>query len=272
MFDKLIESGSNTKDKKDRSSYFAVSTFLMSAALIAGLLVSIFGANYDIGNPNMDISQLLAPIETKAPEPESQPESRAESVRQSSERPMRTAAVQRITETPNKIVPVATTPVDFRERPNVPFDIGKYNIDRPSASNERVGSPGTGIGAPNGSGDGPGTSASSERSTPPPPPIKKPEVNPNTVVSLGAVNGKAIALPKPSYPQAARAMRIEGAVQIQITIDKDGSVISAKAVGGHPTLRAAAENAARLAKFSPTKLSNVPVKATGIITYNFKLG
>ncbi len=271
MFDKLIESGSNTKDKKDRSSYFAVSTFLMSAALIAGLLVSIFGANYDIGNPNMDISQLLAPIETKAPEPEPQPkqESQPQSESRSTELPIRTKAYQRIEETPKAVVPVATAPVDFKERPLGQFKIGDTNVDPQNVGGR---TDGTSSATPKGSGDGPGTSASSERSTPPPPPIKKPEVNPNTVVSLGAVNGKAITLPKPSYPPAAQAMRIEGAVQIQITIDKDGSVISAKAVGGHPTLRRAAENAARLARFSPTKLSNVPVKATGIITYNFKLG
>lgn len=271
MFDKLIESGSNTKDKKDRSSYFAVSTFLMSAALIAGLLVSILGANYDIGNPNLDISQLLAPIETKAPEPEPQPkqESQPQNESRSTELPIRTKAYQRIEETPKEVVPVATARVDFKQRPLGQFEIGNINVDPKDVGGR---TDGTSSVTPKGSGDGPGTSASSERSTPPPPPIKKPDVNPNTVVSLGAVNGKAIALPKPSYPQAARAMRIEGAVQIQITIDKDGSVISARAIGGHPTLRAAAENAARLARFSPTKLSNVPVKATGIITYNFKLG
>lgn len=270
MFDKLIESGSNTKDKKDRSSYFAVSTFLMSAALIAGLLVSIFGANYDIGNPNMDISQLLAPIETKAPEPEPQPkqESQPQNESRSTELPIRTKAYQRIDETPKEVVPVATARVDFKERPLGQFRIGDTNVEPQYVGGREDG---TSSATPKGSGDGTGTSASSER-TIPPPPIKKPEVNPNTVVSLGAVNGKAVSLPKPAYPETARAIRAEGAVQIQITIDKDGSVISAKAVGGHPLLRAAAENAARRAKFSPTKLSNVPVKATGIITYNFKLG
>lgn len=270
MFDKLIESGSNTKDKKDRSSYFAVSTFLMSAALIAGLLVSIFGANYDIGNPNMDISQLLAPIETKAPEPELQPkqESQPQNESRSTELPIRTKAYQRIEETPKEVVPVATAPVDFKERPLGQFRIGDTNVDPQNVGGRTVG---TSSGPSMGSGDGPGTSASSERSTPPPPPIKKPEVNPNTVVSLGAVNGRAIVLPKPAYPQTAKTMRVEGAVQVQITIEKDGSVISSKALGGHPMLRPVAENAARQAKFSPTTLSGTPVRATGIITFNFKL-
>lgn len=273
MFDKLIESNSKGTNTSDRRGYFAVSTFFMSLVLIAGLLASIYGANFDIGDRDLDVSQLLAPLETNAPKPEPapKPETQPESIRRSSELPMRTAAIQQITETPNKIVPVATTPIEFKERPDGRFEMGKFNLDLPN-SGAVTGVPGgTSSNATGDFGDGLDSSASTRTNTPAPPPINKPEINKNTVVSLGAVNGKALVLPKPSYPQTARAVRAEGAVQIQITIDKDGSVISAKSLSGHPMLRAPAENAARGAKFSPTKLSNVPVKATGIITYNFKL-
>ena len=90
-------------------------------------------------------------------------------------------------------------------------------------------------------------------------------------ISGGVLNGKAVSLPAPEYPAAAKAVRAQGAVSVQIMIDEEGSVISATAVSGHPLLRAAAEAAARLATFGPTQLSGQPVKVTGILTYNFVL-
>ena len=93
--------------------------------------------------------------------------------------------------------------------------------------------------------------------------------DPSKMISGGILNGKAISLPHPEYPQAAAAVRASGAVSVQVTIDENGNVISAAAASGHPLLRAAAESAAREAKFSPTLLSGNPVKVSGILTYNF---
>lgn len=83
------------------------------------------------------------------------------------------------------------------------------------------------------------------------------------------VNSSAINLPKPPYPAAARAVKAEGAVNVQVLIDEDGNVVEAKAVSGHPLLRVASEQAALGAKFKPTLLSGQPVKVNGIIVYNF---
>ena len=116
----------------------------------------------------------------------------------------------------------------------------------------------------------------------PPPPPKPPtaadkgEVKTETPVAAshapisgGVLNGKAISLPQPPYPPAARAVHASGAVNVQVTIDEKGNVTSASAVSGHPLLRAAATAAARQARFAPTKLSGTPVKVTGVIVYNF---
>jgi TonB family protein len=109
---------------------------------------------------------------------------------------------------------------------------------------------------------------------PPPPPTPKPTVaatpkpEPKTI-SGGVVNSKATNLVKPPYPTAARAVRAAGAVNVQVTIDESGNVISASATSGHPLLKAAAVQAARSSKFSPTLLSGQPVKVTGVIVYNF---
>ena len=88
-------------------------------------------------------------------------------------------------------------------------------------------------------------------------------------ISAGVVNGKATSLPKPEYPAAAFAVKASGTVNVQVTIDENGNVISASAVSGHPLLRQAAEQAARQAMFKPTLLSGQPVKVTGVIVYNF---
>ncbi len=88
-------------------------------------------------------------------------------------------------------------------------------------------------------------------------------------INGGVLNGKATTLAKPEYPPAARAVKASGAVNVQVTIDEQGNIVSASAVSGHPLLRAAAEDAARASKFAPTMLQGVPVKVTGIIVYNF---
>jgi protein TonB len=101
---------------------------------------------------------------------------------------------------------------------------------------------------------------------PPPAPTPTPRTAP---ISGGVLNGKAISLPKPQYPPIARAAHAAGTVVVQVLIDENGSVVSAKAVSGHPLLQAVAVAAARQARFSPTKLSGQPVKVTGVIQYNF---
>ncbi len=88
-------------------------------------------------------------------------------------------------------------------------------------------------------------------------------------INGGVLNGKATSLPKPEYPAAARAVKAAGSVSVQVTVGENGEVESAEALSGHPLLRAAAVEAARGARFSPTLLSGNPVKITGVVVYNF---
>ena len=89
-------------------------------------------------------------------------------------------------------------------------------------------------------------------------------------ISGGVLNAKAISLPEPVYPPAARAVHASGTVVVQVTVDENGKVISANAVSGHPLLKASAVAAAREARFLPTKLSGKLVRVTGTITYDFE--
>ncbi|MGI9105031.1 MAG: TonB family protein [Pyrinomonadaceae bacterium] len=111
---------------------------------------------------------------------------------------------------------------------------------------------------------------SSEDVPPPPPPTAKPIVKaPVRPVSGGVLNGKALQMPLPLYPETARRARIMGMVSVEVVIDATGKVIGARAVSGPEMLRDAAERAARQARFSPALLDGQPVKVSGIINYNF---
>jgi TonB family protein len=105
---------------------------------------------------------------------------------------------------------------------------------------------------------------------PPPQPkrVPKPLLKP---ISGGVLNGKAVDLPVPVYPPAAKSSRASGTVVVEVVIDEAGKVLSAKATSGHVLLRQAAVEAAKGARFSPTLLSGQPVKVAGEINYNFAL-
>ena len=100
-------------------------------------------------------------------------------------------------------------------------------------------------------------------------PVIKPLLKP---VSGGVLNGKAISLPKPLYPLTARNARMTGVVVVEVVIDINGKVISARALSGPSLLQQAAVQAAQQARFSPTLVSDQPVKVVGTISYNFALG
>lgn len=93
-------------------------------------------------------------------------------------------------------------------------------------------------------------------------------------VSVGGGAGlgaREVYKPEPVYPPIARAARAEGKVGVRVTVDEGGNVVAATAVSGHPLLRAAAVEAARVAKFEPTVVEGKPVKVSGVMTYVFSL-
>lgn len=86
----------------------------------------------------------------------------------------------------------------------------------------------------------------------------------------GAIlNGKAVDLPKPSFPFVAKFARAAGSVKVQVMIDEDGHVAKIVSAAGHPLFKAAAVEAAKQAKFTRTTVNGVPQTVTGTIIYNF---
>lgn len=96
-------------------------------------------------------------------------------------------------------------------------------------------------------------------------------VNESRTIAGGVLNGKAISLPKPEYPESARKAGVTGTLRVQILVDETGNVVSAKTLSGpeDSELRASAESAAMRSKFSPTTLEGQPAKVQGVIEYNF---
>ena len=101
----------------------------------------------------------------------------------------------------------------------------------------------------------------------PPPPTPAPRL----AISRGVLNGSALSLPPPDYPDSARRTRVEGTVEVEVVIDENGKVLTAKVISGPAVLRDSAVQAALRARFTPTKLSGQPVRVTGKIVYNFKM-
>ncbi|HEX8335449.1 MAG TPA: TonB family protein [Pyrinomonadaceae bacterium] len=116
--------------------------------------------------------------------------------------------------------------------------------------------------------EGPSVKADGDAPAPAATPARSGPLKP---ISGGVLNGKAIALPAPAYPDMARRASASGMVEVEVVIDTTGKVISAKATSGPALLRQSAEMAARLARFNPTLLSGQPMKVSGVITYNFTL-
>ena len=83
------------------------------------------------------------------------------------------------------------------------------------------------------------------------------------------INGKAVNLVRPRYPQEAKDQRITGTVKIRVWIDERGNVAKTRPACGDGILERAAEGAARLSKFSPTLVDGKPVEVTGLIIYRF---
>src|SRR5690349_3882374 len=88
---------------------------------------------------------------------------------------------------------------------------------------------------------------------------------PKAPMAGGMLNSKAIYLPQPEVPAGETA----GVVLVQVLVDEQGTVIDARPVSGPQNLHAAAVNAARLARFTPTLFMGEPVKVNGTLSYNF---
>ena len=80
---------------------------------------------------------------------------------------------------------------------------------------------------------------------------------------------RKIYAPAPQYPILAQQAKIEGVVEIDAIIDKDGNVVKERAINGPALLIAAALEAVKRWKYQPTYLNGVawPIELTIDVTF-----
>ncbi len=257
MFDNLVESGSHSEDIKRKGSFLIGFGIVYLVLIGVGLVVAILMAPAYIDQQTLELTALIAPV----PVPQQQQ-------KQDAPKPEKMDISKNVDVRKELIADVTRTDL-------VPKEISAKASDIPPVRKGVVTMQGSGNSnaiAPMAPGNGTGSIVSNApakvdvRDEPPPPP---PKPTPHAAISGGVLNGKAVHLVQPPYPAIARSAHASGQVVVQVLIDENGNVVAAHATSGHPLLQAAAVNAARSSKFTPTKLSGQPVKVNGVIIYNF---
>jgi len=90
-------------------------------------------------------------------------------------------------------------------------------------------------------------------------------------ISQGVSQGLLIKRVNPKYPPNALAMHLQGAVQLQAKIDKEGKIANLTVLKGDAVLARAALDAVRQWRYKPYYLDGAPVDIETQITVNFKL-
>jgi protein TonB len=272
MFKDLVESGSHRRELARKSRFFLGTLGLYGLLLAAAGVASVQAYNARLGTHNYEIVFLPPAVIPDAERPPDTPARARPASGATDQIDRRTAAYTDLKTAVREPPPIST------ERVTVP----PVQRDRPwIIANDNYtpnGPVGPRTDGPAGYGTRPAGVLSDRlppmedlapvaRATPAPTPA------PPTRVSVPShiLSGKVLSKPVPAYPIIAKQARAQGPVMVEILVDEAGSVVSARATGGHQLLRVAAERAALAARFTPTVLNGRPVKVSGVITYNFVL-
>lgn len=268
MFTHLVESDLHKGELKRKGTFFIITMAAYALALMATGVVGVYAYEAQMADQNLELVALVPP-DTEVRKPKDAPP------RLKANTPAPTSAGSKTAGGPVQPLPSNTSTDQTKISGPARTSTEQQLPTVPEGSNRSIG-PSAGLYNPVGDGT---NSASSTTGNPdgrlideePPPAVKKEEAPKNKIRYIGVANGSATSLPEPVYPQIAKAAGIQGTVTVEILIDEMGRVITARATNGHPFLRPEAEKAAARARFTPTTLSNQPVKAKGIITFNFVL-
>ncbi len=107
-----------------------------------------------------------------------------------------------------------------------------------------------------------------------PPVLQDNDLNYPEYFTIGDITGsiggaKAMYLAKPTFPNEAKETGAEGKVKVEIGINEEGGVTSAKAVSGNQLFYETAQNAALKSKFLTPKINGQREKIAGYLNYNF---
>jgi TonB family protein len=264
MFNNLIESSSHGGEFKRRGSFLLFTTASYAVLFVIAGVVSIYAYDARMEDQNLEIVTMMPLVDLPAPERPPVPASPSRPINSTNPTSNRDHFTRQI------------AMADVDEPTKVPDGVAtKANVGlpMPKQSIVAIGGPDSNPEPGDSRGGGSGTAHRNSAvvvpiDTPPPVPVQPPVPK---VVTRKVINGNAVFLPKPPYPEMARQMGIHGSVNVQVLVDEAGTVVSAKAVSGHPFLAREAQRVALQARFKPTLLGDQPVKVSGLITYNFVL-
>jgi protein TonB len=263
MFTNLIESSSHAKEFKRRGSFVLFTTGTYVVLFVITGVVSIYAYDARLEEQNLEVVTLISPQDI-APEPaapEHPTEPSRSNNREREDLPERAIAMLSVNHP--EVVPVGVS--------------AKPNVNKPlpeSGPPVRITGVDRDMEGPGGRaaiGGGRVVSQPPQVVIPDEPPPAPTPVTPKVLKITELINSRALVLPKPPYPPLARQIQLQGTVVIQVLIDETGKVLSAKPVSGHPMLIPESQKAAMQARFSPTTLNGVPVKVSGMISYNFQM-
>lgn len=269
MLEQMIESKNNRRETTRRGEFLFVTFGVFAAVLVSGWTYSLFAKSFGVGGEDFEISSLVSPVQVADQAPPKRPDPpKAETSKTSNKVVLKDFYEEMSRSAPPKDLFGKKEVISVRDFDPRKITRGDANLI-PENAGRSSGNATNDCGLCGKTNDPKVEPEDKDfdnvqvKAKPTPQPKQRP------TVSLGPVNGKATYLPKPNYSAAAISVRASGTVEVQVTIDETGRVISASAVSGHPLLRGSAVDAARISRFTPTTLGGVPVKVTGIIIYNF---
>jgi TonB family protein len=90
-------------------------------------------------------------------------------------------------------------------------------------------------------------------------------------IASNVVEGQRLRDVAPVYPDLARQAGVQGAVRLNIVIDKQGHVSNISVISGHPLLIPAALDAVKQWEYKPTLLNGQPVEVATEVSVPFVL-
>ncbi len=153
-----------------------------------------------------------------------------------------------------------------------PSEISREREPEPAATGgEAAPGPSTG-GFPDATGGLPDGLGTALGAGPPSPPLVPAPAARHPLPIGGAIRApKKILDVPPVYPEIAKSSGVEGLVILEAVISENGYVERVRVLRSQPLLDAAAIQAVKGWRYTPTLLNNVPVSVLITITVNFKL-
>ena len=244
----------NTVHKRKTADWLI--SFAVHAAIVAALIIVPMFFTQALDLTRSEITYLAAPPTPYAPPPP----------------PAAVASVTPATRRPVIRPSTLTMPIAIPRKVEVLHDAASESADLDAAA---AGVPGGVVGGVPGGvlGGVLGGVGTVAPPPPPPPPPAAVAVASNGPLHIGGdvKSPRAISTPQPKYPMLALQGRIEGDVEIDAVIDKDGNVVQERVMSGPPLLVSAAMDAVKHWKYQPTFLNGAPWPIELTINVTFSL-